>query len=91
MLVRGGGVELYNYSPLIYAHDCTNIAITGPGKLNGNGSAWWDWKLAVETKVFFDTETQRACPWNNVFSWHTVKPPIRPELFVLVELHERIA
>jgi polygalacturonase len=37
-------MECYNYSPLIYAIDCENIAITGKGTLIGNGQAWWDWK-----------------------------------------------
>lgn len=41
---RYEGMELYNYSPLIYASDCTNIAITGKGVLDGQGSAWWSWK-----------------------------------------------
>ena len=44
VFVRVGGIELYNYSPLIYARDCTNIAVTGPGKLNGNAKAWWEWR-----------------------------------------------
>lgn len=52
MLVRVGGVEVYNYSPFIYARDCTDVAITGPGILNGNSRAWWDWKK--ETKAFFE-------------------------------------
>ena len=53
VLVRVGGVELYNYSPLIYARDCTNIAVTGKGKLNGNAKKWWDWKSS-ETKLGFE-------------------------------------
>lgn len=53
VLVRVGGVELYNYSPLIYARDCTNIAITGKGKLNGNAQKWWEWKRS-ETKLGFE-------------------------------------
>lgn len=40
------GVELYNYSPLIYAFEQENLAITGEGILDGNGdtSHWWPWK-----------------------------------------------
>ena len=34
---RYQGIELMNYSPLIYALNCKNIAITGKGKLIGNG------------------------------------------------------
>jgi len=39
-----GGARCYNYSPFVYARDCTNVAVTGPGKLNGQGRAWWPWK-----------------------------------------------
>ncbi len=42
--VRVGGIEIMNYSPLIYAKDCTNVAVTGKGKLNGNAAKWWKWK-----------------------------------------------
>ena len=44
MLTRWEGQELYGYSPLIYARDCENVAITGAGKLDGQGAAWWPWK-----------------------------------------------
>lgn len=53
VFVRVGGIELYNYSPLIYARDCTNIAVTGKGKLNGNAKKWWAWKSS-ETKLGFE-------------------------------------
>jgi polygalacturonase len=53
VLVRVGGIELYNYSPLIYARDCTNIAVTGKGNLNGNAKKWWAWKSS-ETKLGFE-------------------------------------
>jgi len=42
VLVMRGGVEALSYSPLIYARNCQNIAVTGRGTLNGNGRAWWD-------------------------------------------------
>jgi polygalacturonase len=44
VLTRWEGQEMYGYSPLIYARDCENIAITGSGKLDGQGAAWWPWK-----------------------------------------------
>lgn len=44
VLTRWEGQELYGYSPLIYARDCENVAITGQGKLDGQGAAWWPWK-----------------------------------------------
>ncbi|WP_374989054.1 glycoside hydrolase family 28 protein [Priestia megaterium] len=46
VLTRWEGVELYNYSPLIYAYNEKNIAITGEGTLDGQGDNehWWPWK-----------------------------------------------
>jgi polygalacturonase len=44
VLTRWEGQEMFGYSPLIYARDCQNIAITGGGKLDGQGAAWWPWK-----------------------------------------------
>ncbi|MFW5894074.1 MAG: glycoside hydrolase family 28 protein [Verrucomicrobiota bacterium] len=44
VFTRWEGVECYNYSPLIYALDCEDIAVTGKGRLLGGGEAWWDWK-----------------------------------------------
>ena len=43
---RWEGVELMNYSPLIYAVDQENVAVTGGGTLDGQaeGEAWWTWK-----------------------------------------------
>ncbi|MDT0644638.1 glycoside hydrolase family 28 protein [Zunongwangia sp. F363] len=39
------GVELMNYSPLIYAFNQENIAVTGKGVFNGraDNKNWWDW------------------------------------------------
>ncbi|WP_101512885.1 glycoside hydrolase family 28 protein [Thermotoga sp. SG1] len=46
VLTRFEGIELYNYSPLIYALDCENVAITGSGVLDGSADNehWWPWK-----------------------------------------------
>ena len=44
VLTRWEGQEMYGYSPLIYARDCQNVAITGTGKLDGQGAVWWPWK-----------------------------------------------
>lgn len=43
---RWEGLELINYSPLVYAYGQRNIAITGDGTLDGQGSSahWWSWK-----------------------------------------------
>lgn len=40
---RWEGVELMNYSPLIFADGERDVAITGRGVLEGQGAAWWSW------------------------------------------------
>ena len=46
VLTRFEGMECWNYSPLIYAYDQKNIAVTGEGVLDGQASDanWWSWK-----------------------------------------------
>ncbi|HVS29864.1 MAG TPA: glycoside hydrolase family 28 protein [Thermoanaerobaculia bacterium] len=43
---RWEGVELMNYSPLVYAFECTDVAVTGEGTLDGQADEthWWPWK-----------------------------------------------
>jgi polygalacturonase len=43
---RWEGVELIGYSPLVYAYEQHDIAITGRGTLDGQADAehWWPWK-----------------------------------------------
>jgi polygalacturonase len=46
VLTRWEGVELLGYSPLVYAYEQTNVAVTGRGTLDGQADAehWWPWK-----------------------------------------------
>jgi polygalacturonase len=46
VFTRWEGVELMNYSALIYAFEAKNIAVTGGGTLDGqaNDEYWWPWK-----------------------------------------------
>jgi len=46
VLTRFEGVELMGLSPLIYASNASNVAITGAGTLDGRSShsVWWPWK-----------------------------------------------
>ena len=37
------GVECLNYSPLVYAYGCTNVAITGKGTLAPKMAGWAEW------------------------------------------------
>ena len=43
VLTRWEGLDVWNYSPCIYAYDETDVAITGEGIIDGNGSldTWW--------------------------------------------------
>jgi polygalacturonase len=51
VFTRWEGTELMNYSPFIYAFDEQDIAITGPGTLDGQAGAtqWWDWTRQAAT------------------------------------------
>jgi polygalacturonase len=50
VLTRFEGVELMNYSPLIYALDAVDVAVTGAGTLDGQADDdhWWGWKGSRE-------------------------------------------
>ncbi len=45
VFTRWEGMELMNYSALLYAYGEENIAVTGNGTLDGNADAenWWSW------------------------------------------------
>jgi len=49
VFTRWEGLELMNYSPLIYAFEQEDIAITGTGVLDGGADDrhWWPWKRAA--------------------------------------------
>ncbi|MCH7408081.1 glycoside hydrolase family 28 protein [Belliella sp. DSM 111904] len=40
--MRWEGTVMQNFSPLIYAYQAENISITGRGKIDGQGKAWWE-------------------------------------------------
>ncbi len=45
------GMEYYNFSPPIYARDCENIALTGNGKIYGNGDFWENWARTPNSEI----------------------------------------
>jgi polygalacturonase len=51
VLTRFEGTELMGYSPLIYAYDQQNVAVTGEGTLDGQAdeSHWWFMKGSKES------------------------------------------
>jgi len=52
VFTRWEGMELMNYSALIYAYGQENIAVTGNGTLDGNADAenWWSWNRGRPAK-----------------------------------------
>ena len=50
VFTRWEGMELMNYSPLIYAFEKENVAVTGSGTLDGQADEahWWPWKGRTE-------------------------------------------
>ena len=43
VLTSWEGTECYNYSPLVYAYDCEDVAITGKGRLEPRMDTWKVW------------------------------------------------
>ncbi len=77
VLTRWEGVDCYNTHPLIYAYEATNIAITGKGVLDAQGSkdAWWD-RMPIERK------------WRNENPNDPNSPKIKPSRIQLLEWGE---
>lgn len=81
---RYEGMELFNYSPLIYAKDCSDIAITGQGALNGQGSLWWDWKIEQQfgTEKLYRMADENVPVEQRIFG--TTKDALRPSFIQFV-------
>ncbi|UCD00147.1 MAG: glycoside hydrolase family 28 protein [Phycisphaerales bacterium] len=55
--VRWEGTECYSYSPLVYAYQKTNIALTGKGSLNGQAeNSWAMWPLKLKPRTTTNEE-----------------------------------
>jgi polygalacturonase len=50
VLTRWEGMDVMNYSPLVYFRGCKGAALTGEGTLIGQGWYWWQWKGNVSTE-----------------------------------------
>lgn len=84
VFVRAFGQECFNYSPLIYAHDCSRIAITGKGVIEGRGDRWWSLVKAEARSVarLYDQVLAGIPPQQRRFG--TEADPIRPPLIGFV-------
>jgi len=70
VLTRWEGTELYNYSPFIYAYHVNNIALTGEGTVNGNGSkkfAPWNNIQKTEQEMLRKMGRELIPVWRRVF------------------------
>lgn len=78
VLTRWEGTELYNYSPFIYAYHVHNIALTGEGTINGNGSkkfAPWNNIQTADQKKLREMGRDVEPVWKRVFgSGHVLRP-----------------
>ena len=75
VLVRYEGTEIMNFSPLIYAFEQTNIAITGEGTLDGQGDAWHPWKASADPKLSVEMGNRGVPVAQRIFgSGHHLRP-----------------
>ena len=42
VFTRWEGAECQGYQACLYGHKLKHVRISGPGRINGNGQAWWD-------------------------------------------------
>jgi polygalacturonase len=84
VFTRWEGVECYNYSPLIYARDCENVAVSGEGILDGQGEAWWHWKKLQQAaaKTLYDAEFEGVPVERRVYG--TEEAALRPQFLQTV-------
>lgn len=55
------GVELLNYSPLLYAYCCTNVAVTGKGQFAPKMHLWRTWSQRPPAHMAFTAELYEWC------------------------------
>jgi formylglycine-generating enzyme required for sulfatase activity len=81
VFTRWAGFECYNYSPLIYARDCRNIAVTGPGQIDGQGRAWWPWakRQSTTAHAMYQNQVLKGIPPEKRV-YGTPEAALRPQL-----------
>jgi len=78
------GTELFNYSPLFYAYQCSDIAITGNGKINGSASknfATWRPQRSAEQNTLRQMGTDGTPVYKRVFGEGFHLPPDMIQFF----------
>ena len=80
VLTRWEGIEVLNYSPLIYANGADNIAITGTGTFDGQGEAWFPmrpWQKA-DRETLWNSEANGIPVEERIYG--TVEGALRPAM-----------
>jgi polygalacturonase len=82
VFTRWEGVELMNYSPLIYAFEQENIAVTGEGTLDGQSDEthWWPWK-GLKEFGWVDGAPRQDDARNALFAMGEKGVPVAQRLF----------
>ena len=78
------GTEVFNYSPLFYAYECTDIAITGHGRINGSASknfANWRPQQSAEQKKLRQMGADGVPVYERVFGADGRLPPDMIQFF----------
>lgn len=92
VFARYEGTEVMNYSPLVYAFEQTNIAITGEGTLDGQGANWHSWKASDEPRQLVEMAGKGAPVAQRIFGdGHHLRPnfvvPIRCRNVLVEGIH----
>jgi len=75
VLARYEGTEVMNYSPLVYAFEQTNIAITGDGTLDGQGTSWHSWKSFDDPRRLVELAARGVPAGQRIFgAGHHLRP-----------------
>jgi polygalacturonase len=78
------GTELFNYSPLFYAYQCSDIAVTGHGKINGSASqnfAKWRPQRSAEQNTLRQMGSDGTPVYKRVFGEGFHLPPDMIQFF----------
>ncbi len=80
-LTRWEGTECINYTGLLTGRDLHDVAITGQGIIDGQGSAWWPWakQSGASAKKLREMGETTDDPQQRVFG--TPEASLRPCLF----------
>lgn len=78
VFTRWEGVECMNYSPLVYAFEQENIAVTGSGLLDGSASFenWWAWNHKAAGQP-----TRQVPSRNQLFAQGEAGTPVAERVF----------